>query len=81
MFEFIMSLSEDERQILQCALYEYIAQRGPTPEAYVSRRYDCNYHDEKWLAEKVENVRRNLKLAEEMRQRSFNLEAQEKSND
>lgn len=67
-------VNNDELQVLCSALCEFINNRGPTPEAYVARRYPAEYHSNEWLAEKLADVKRRLALAEKMRSQTFEIE-------
>jgi len=69
------NLTREEVMLLQEALYEFMHVRGPTPEAYVARRYaDPGYdsYEDKWRTEKVKNVKARIALAEALRNRLFN---------
>jgi len=50
--------------LLMDALYEYRIHRGPTPEAYVARRYPDGFcGDKRNDAQKIEDVRSNCELS------------------
>jgi len=68
---FNLELTDDEVRIVQIALAEYIAHRGPTPEEYVSRRYSFEHYSAEWLREKVDRTNRNLAAAAAIRERTF----------
>jgi hypothetical protein len=64
---------QQERMILQSALYEYISHRQqPDVQGYVDKRYPlAEGYTEQFRKDKVASVRKNIELAEAMRKRSF----------
>ncbi len=58
-----IAMPEEFILLLQDALAEYMAVRGPAVEVYVSRRYDPEHHSPAWLREKAESVRRRMTVA------------------
>lgn len=67
-----LNLDFDERMVLQDALAEFIAARGPTVTAYVNRRYPLDQgYTRGFRAEKDKSVTKNLALATKLREVLF----------
>ena len=67
-----LNLTEDEKQLLQEALAEFINNRDrPTVEAYVSKRYADHPQGDEWRAKKVIEVNSRINRAKEIRKRLF----------
>lgn len=62
------------RLILADALYEFKANRGPTPQEYVDRRYPkTEGYDDKFRENKAKQVRRRRELSEILHLSIWNL--------
>lgn len=81
-----LTLTWQEKQILQSALYEYCTQRNASPgdpectterevQKYVDRRYpESEGYSQSFRGSKLANVVRCTKLAAEIRGRTFNVQ-------
>jgi len=68
-----IQISDDEAQLVQSALYEYIGQRGRTVQEYIDRRYPVGIYSDDFRAQKVKDVQARLVKAEALRDRIGNL--------
>ena len=76
-YDFEIKATEHEiRYILMDALAEFQSHRGPTPEAYVNRRYPDSqvYAGKKQREEKIQQVAHRIRLAERLHRGVFRLE-------
>ncbi len=69
-----IELDDDQVQLLQMALSEYIAHRDrPSVEAYVASRYSAEYHSEEWRNNKTKDVYKRILQAENLRNKLFEV--------
>lgn len=68
--EFNLALCDEELQILQMALSEYVGVRTPVP-AYIEKRYPSKDYPESFRKMKLLDVEKRIVAAEELRNRLF----------
>jgi cytidylate kinase len=67
-----LELDQDDIQLLQAALYEYInARLRPRVEDYVATRYAGDEYGDEWRTQKVKSVASNIERANTIRKLLF----------